>query len=112
MNRELRCSLDHTYFRHQAIYNSEAGRIEAAIYPVRNQDITVADQRFTLVEGEPIVLEYSHKYGVEEFQALARKAGWSPCDAWVDPDNLFSVHLLSNRNGCWANGLAALIQSG
>ena len=99
MNRELGCSLDQTNFRHQAIYNGEAGRIEAAIFPVSDQEVIVAGHRFKLVKGEPIVLEYSHKYEVEEFRLLAREAGWTPVEAWVDPDNLFSVHLLANRVG-------------
>ena len=98
INRELGCNLDRRNFRHQAIYNNNAGRIEAAIFPVCDQEITIGSHRFTLLMGEPIVLEYSHKYTVEDFQALAREAGRNPCDAWVDSENLFSVHLLSNRD--------------
>lgn len=96
MNRELGTDLDQKNFRHEAIYNREAGRIEAAIHPVCDQEITIADHPFLLRKGEPIVLEYSHKYDIEEFQALAREAAWTPRHAWVDPDGLFSVHLLTN----------------
>ncbi|HEU4475950.1 MAG TPA: L-histidine N(alpha)-methyltransferase [Methyloceanibacter sp.] len=38
--------------------------------------------------------ENSHKYSVEEFQALARVGGWQPVKAWTDEDRLFSLHLL------------------
>jgi hypothetical protein len=31
---------------------------------------------------------------VEDFQALARSAGWTPAHAWTDADRLFSLHLL------------------
>lgn len=97
MNRELGCSLNPTNFRHQAIYNSKVGRIEASIVSVREQEITVGRHLFKLGKEEPIVLEYSHKFEVEEFRALAREGGWTPREAWIDEDNLFSVHLLSNR---------------
>lgn len=99
MNRELGTDFDETKFRHEAIYNHEAGRIEAAIYPICDQEINVSSHRLTLRKGEPILLEYSHKYDVEEFQALARQAGWNPRNVWVDPDRLFSVHLLMDGEG-------------
>jgi uncharacterized SAM-dependent methyltransferase len=46
-------------------------------------------------QGEHIVTEYSHKYSIDSFQALAAEAGWT-CDAtWVDEKRLFSVHFLT-----------------
>lgn len=96
LNRELGCELDPAAFRHEAIYNREAGRIEAAIYPNADQTLALDGSQFVLPEGEPIVLEYSHKYRIEEFQALAREAGWLPREAWTDRDRLFSVHLLAS----------------
>lgn len=97
MNRELGTKLDKTAFRHEAIYNAEAGRIEAAVYPLSDQVVTLAGQSFDLPEGEPIILEYSYKYTLDAFKALAERANWSTLNAWTDPDELFSVHLLTNR---------------
>ena len=97
MNRELGTTLAKGEFRHEAIYNADAGRIEAAIYPLQDQSIVVAGQPFDLPAQEPIVLEYSHKYTLEGFAALAGSAGWKTLNAWTDADDLFSVHLLTNR---------------
>lgn len=97
MNRELGTALDKADFRHEAIYNAEAGRIEAAIYPLRDLSVSVGGQAFDLPSNEPIVLEYSHKYTLPAFAALADRAGWSTVEAWTDSRDLFSVHLLSNR---------------
>ena len=96
MNRELGSTLDKAEFRHEATYNVDAGRIEAAIYPLRDQEVTVDGERFVLAAHEPIVLEYSHKYTLEGFQALAEGAGWTTLNAWTDAEGLFSVHLLTN----------------
>jgi dimethylhistidine N-methyltransferase len=96
MNRELGTGLDRSAFRHAATYNRAAGRIEAAIYPLADEEFTILGRPVALAAGEPIVLEYSHKYRVDEFQNLAREAGWTPVEAWTDSANLFSVHLLSN----------------
>lgn len=97
MNRELGTGLDKSDFRHEAIYNTDAQRIEAAIYPLRDLSVTVAGQRFDLPADQPIILEYSHKYTLESFAALAARASWGTLNAWTDRDQLFSVHLLSNR---------------
>ncbi len=44
--------------------------------------------------GETIHTENSYKYSVADFQAVARRAGFSPEAVWTDPADLFSVHLL------------------
>ena len=97
MNRELGTALDKSDFRHEAIYNRDAHRIEAGIYPLRDLSVTVAGRRFDLPADQPIVLEYSHKYTLESFAALAARAGWRTLNAWTDSQQLFSVHLLTNR---------------
>lgn len=97
MNRELGAGLDPGDFRHEATYNAEAHRIEAAIYPLRDLSVTVAGQSFDLPAGQPIILEYSHKYTLDSFAALAARAGWGTLNAWTDSERLFSVHLLTNR---------------
>jgi uncharacterized SAM-dependent methyltransferase len=94
MNRELGCNLNKANFRHEAIYNEAKGRIEAAIYSLCHQEVDLNEGSYTLTAGEPIILEYSHKYHIEEFQDLAREAGWTPLHVWSDQEDLFSVHLL------------------
>lgn len=96
MNRELGTAIHKAAFRHAATYNAVEGRIEAAIYPMKDMSVTIGDQTFELVAEEPVVLEYSHKYTMEGFAALAQRAGWATLDAWTDENKLFSVHLLTN----------------
>ncbi|MDY6924896.1 MAG: L-histidine N(alpha)-methyltransferase [Pseudomonadota bacterium] len=97
MNRELGAGLDKSDFRHEAIYNTGAHRIEAAIYPLRDLSLTLAGRSFDLPSGEPIVLEYSYKYTLDGFAALAARAGWRTLDAWTDREGLSSMFLLTNR---------------
>jgi len=58
------------------------------------QNVRVLGRDFAFAEGERIHTENSHKYTVPEFQALAGASGWYPVKAWMDPDQLFSLHLL------------------
>ena len=56
--------------------------------------LVVDGQEFRLDEGETIHTENSYKYSIEEFQDLARCAGYRAPRVWTDPETLFSVHLL------------------
>jgi L-histidine N-alpha-methyltransferase len=56
--------------------------------------VRVMGRSFSFAKGERIHTENSHKYAIEEFQALAASAGWTPAHTWTDKDQLFSLHLL------------------
>jgi dimethylhistidine N-methyltransferase len=92
INRELDGDLDLTRFEHVAFYNESEGRIEIYIRSLANQEAWIAGTHIRLGEGERIHTEYSYKYSVPEFQALAARAGFNPVDTWTDPADLFSVH--------------------
>lgn len=98
MNRELGTTLDISDFRHQAIYNADLKRIEACLYPLRDLTVRIGGRDFDLPAGAPIVLEYSYKYTIETFSALAARAGWTTIEAWTDPERLCSIHFLTNRS--------------
>jgi len=91
INRELGADFDLDRFRHEAIYNADEGRIEMHLVSEADQQVTVAGVRIPFVTGERITTEYSYKYTVEGFAALAAAAGWSVEDVWTDDDRLFSV---------------------
>jgi dimethylhistidine N-methyltransferase len=94
INRELAGDFDINGFAHLAVYNEEAGRVEMHLRSLRAQTVSVAGKRFPFRQGETIRTENSHKYTVEEFQALARSAGWEPQAVWTGEAALFSVHYL------------------
>ena len=95
INRELHGDFDLAAFEHRAHYVAEAGRIEMHLVSLRDQAVTIAGRRFAFAAGETIHTENSCKYSVEEFQALARQAGFEPGHVWVDHENLFSIHYLT-----------------
>ncbi|MFZ2019086.1 MAG: L-histidine N(alpha)-methyltransferase, partial [Methyloceanibacter sp.] len=94
INRELGGDFDLTRFAHDAVYNEKYGRIEMYLVSLARQSVPVLGRSFTFAEGERIHTENSHKYTVAEFQTLASVSGWQPVEAWTDPDQLFSLHLL------------------
>jgi dimethylhistidine N-methyltransferase len=94
INRELGGDIDLGLFAHDIVYDESRGRIEIYLKSLRRQVVRVLGQKFSFAAGERIHTENSHKYSVEEFQSLARSAGWSPARAWTDKHRLFSLHLL------------------
>lgn len=97
INRELGGNFDVQAYEHRAHYNAEAGRIEMHLVSMREQQVSVAGHPFRFAAGETIHTENSYKYSVEEFQSLAREAGFHPDYCWLDRERLFSIHCLTVR---------------
>jgi len=90
-NRELGADFDVAQWRHRAIYNSDFGRIEMYLISLKAQNVRIADQHFAFAAGEKILTEYSYKYTLEGFSALARDAGFKFTKMWTDDARLFGV---------------------
>ena len=94
INRELGGDFDLDGFAHEAFFDPMESRIEMRLVSRRAQTVHVLGQRFAFAECERIHTENSHKYTVEDFQSLARRAGWQGLAVWCDPEHLFRVHVL------------------
>lgn len=94
LNRELDANFVIDGFRYSGSYNAERGRIEMYLVSVREQSVCIGETHFTFAERERLHVENSYKFTVEEFQTFAKKAGFTPRQAWVDPKQLFSLHYL------------------
>jgi dimethylhistidine N-methyltransferase len=91
INRELAADFVLDRFRHLAFYNEEHCRIEMHLVSLEAQTVRVAGHSFRLARDETICTEYSHKYSLDDFAALAGAAGLHVRDVWTDPAGLFSV---------------------
>jgi len=91
INRELGADFDLDQWRHRAIYNSNAGRIEMHLISEADQTIQLNEHQFHFRRGEKIITEYSYKYAPDEFAAFAAKAGFNFVRMWTDAAALFGV---------------------
>ena len=96
INRELGANFELDLFQHYAFYNEDAFRIEMHLISLRDQQVTIDDKILHFKKDQSILTEYSHKYSVAGFQALAEQAGFKSKKSWVDDNQLFSVHYLVN----------------
>jgi L-histidine Nalpha-methyltransferase len=90
-NRELGADFDLKHWKHRAIYNAEAGRIEMHLISEADQTVHMADREFHFRAGEKIVTEYSYKHSLEGFSTLAAQAGFRLAHMWTDDAHLFGV---------------------
>ena len=97
INRELAGEFDLKRFAHYAFYNPALGRIEMHLVSLERQTVSVGRHRFDFDVGESIHTENSYKYSIEEFRALAAKAGYRGEKAWTDRRGLFALHGLVAR---------------
>jgi L-histidine N-alpha-methyltransferase len=94
-NRELGADFDLAAFDHYAFYEPGSQRIEMHLVSARRQTVHVGGQAFEFREGESLHTENSHKYTIEGFGVLARRAGLVPGPVWCDRLRLFSLHWLA-----------------
>jgi dimethylhistidine N-methyltransferase len=94
LNRELGADFDLASFRHRAVWNDSARRIEMHLVSARQQRARLAGEYVELAAGESIVTEHCHKYTVSGFASQALHAGWFARACWLDARGDFSVHYL------------------
>jgi dimethylhistidine N-methyltransferase len=94
-NRELGAGFDIRLFEHRVHFNADRGCVSADLVSVAQHDVRIGDRVIHFAEGEAVHVGDSWKYSVEDFQAIARGAGFRPVAAWRDSRKLISLHLLA-----------------
>ena len=94
LNRELGADFDRRRFAHVAHWSAARSRIETSIVSRGVQAVRVAGHAFVLEDGEPILVEISHKYTDAYFDALAADAGLRVRHRWNAPADRFGLRLL------------------
>jgi dimethylhistidine N-methyltransferase len=99
LNRDFAANFSTDDFRHRAVWNAAAGRVEMLLESKRNREVKVGPSRVSVRAGERIITEFCHKYSVDDFTRLAARAGLRGAEVWLDARRQFSVHLLVREDG-------------
>jgi len=78
-------------WRHVALYNNVASRIEMHLEAMRAVTVRWPGGERRFESGERIHTENSYKWQVPDFEALLRAAGFQATQAWTDARGWFSV---------------------
>src|SRR5690606_25651266 len=93
INRELDGNIPLDAFRHRALWNSDATRVEMHLEALVEVEFNIGDRMFHIRQGETIHTENSHKYGPNVARLLLRAGGWTPIREWTDPQDWFALIL-------------------
>jgi len=94
LNNAFGANFDLDAWQHSAEYNSDAGRVELRLVSETDQQFRLGGESFRIDKDEAILTEYSHKYTLESFAAMAEAAGFRVARVWMDAERLFSVQYL------------------
>jgi uncharacterized SAM-dependent methyltransferase len=95
LNRDYGANFDLDEFQHSANYDPEEGRVVIELVSQTDQVVEVGDKAFDIAGGEAILTEYSHKYTLDGFAAMAKETGFTVEKIWTDDNRQFSVQFLT-----------------
>ncbi len=95
LNRELDANFHRSNFRHEAVWNASASRIEMHLRSTRAQSVNIKALQLCIdfAAGETIHTENSYKFTSQAISTMLRKAGFAPTQEWLDERNWFAVTL-------------------
>jgi len=96
INRELPAKVAEDDFEHHAYFNEEKSRVEMHLRSRHDQTVEIDGREISFAKGETIHTENSYKFSLDDFAALARRAGFAQDRTWSDEQELFSIHYLSS----------------
>ena len=96
INRELGATFDLDAYRHQAIWNEDASRIEMHLVSTRRQTVSVpaSGLEIELQEGESIWTESSYKFRPDAVVAMLERNGFRLRSQWIDEAAQFALTLV------------------
>lgn len=95
INRELDADFQLEQFRHVALWNAAASRVEMHLESLIVQEVCIDALELTVrfAKGERIHTESSIKYDTPRVDALLQRSGFAREKSFADDARLFSVHL-------------------
>ena len=97
LNRKFASNFDLGAFEHRATYRPDEGRVVVELVSTREQEARIGDARIDFRRDESIITEYSHKYTLDDFAAMANQAGFSVDTVWTDARDWFSVQYCTRK---------------
>lgn len=94
INRELSGTIDVSGFAHKAVWNDADSRIEMHLQALKDQECTIAGEKFYFKAGDSIHTENSRKFNPASIQKMAEDNGWSLEAIETDENDYFALSLL------------------
>lgn len=89
INKELDGDFEIDQFEHYPTYDPITGSCKSYLISLKDQVVNVADEEITFSKNEPIFMEVSQKFSVEETDKLAEESGFKIVHKFFDKKRWF-----------------------
>lgn len=84
INRELEADFDVTKFEHFPMYDPGTGACKSYLISLEDQQVHIGDHLIEFATHEPLYMEISQKYSLEETETMAIQTGFDPVMHFFD----------------------------
>lgn len=97
VNERLGANFDVSQFRHYGTYDAERGAMVSYLLSLKSQEVHIADlnKTFSFSPFEPIQVEFSYKFLIEEIEMISKQTGFRIEAEWYDEKGWYVDVLLS-----------------
>jgi L-histidine Nalpha-methyltransferase len=89
INAELGANFITDLFRHYAVYDPGTGACKSYLISLAEQDVELADHAFHFQKYEPIFMEVSQKYTLQQIDMLGGRTGFDTISTFFDSKQWF-----------------------
>tara|TARA_Y100000782_G_C10188218_1_gene268261 strand:+ start:8315 stop:9295 length:981 start_codon:yes stop_codon:yes gene_type:complete len=90
INNELGANFDPSLFMHYPTYNPQTGACKSYLISLKQQDVQIDEHTISFDKHEPIFMEVSRKFSMEDIRKLAHKTGFKPVSFCMDTQEWFT----------------------
>ncbi|HVV03553.1 MAG TPA: L-histidine N(alpha)-methyltransferase [Puia sp.] len=91
INRELGANFDIAQFEHYPVYDPASGACKSYLISRIAQDVRIGEEEVIhFADSEPVYMEISQKYSLNETYYLARQSGFKPVHEFYDSHKMFA----------------------
>ena len=91
LNRELNANFDVSQWEYRGKYLPDYGRVQMEAVSLIDQTVRIGEKEISIQKDEPIHLENSYKFTVEDFSERAARFGLQLKEHWTDEKQWFGV---------------------
>ena len=89
INSELGGNFKIKNFGHYPMYHSNSGACESHLISLKSQEVKIGEKSFSFQENEPIFMEISQKYKIEDIAKMAKDSGYKVLKNFTDDKKWF-----------------------
>ncbi len=90
INRELGANFKTNQFTHYPTYDPQTGSCKSYLISEKAQSVKIAGTMITFAKSEPIFMEVSQKFDIDEIKSIAKQTGFNQKEIFMDSKKYFA----------------------